>query len=299
MAACVFPTPTRRRISATGAWAVALNPYFGPLAWMPNPRLSSAYRATRKLTFTAGGGVYGQPPAVEEFEPGLRQSNLASSSAIHASAGVSYKLTGTLVMEVVDSTSASMTWWHAVACLRARGPVAGAKAGSAAVMADRCCCGKSWPRGSLAGSATRSAAANARTARTATGACSTMTRRTCSRCWPVMKSSHGFQAGARFRYTTGMPRTPVAGAYFNTTSQQGEPIFGAQKLDPAFPRFTRWTCGSRRAFVSGASNSTSSPTCRCQQSEKSEEIHLQCRLQSAQLYRGLPVLPVVGLRMEF
>jgi len=43
--------------------------------------------------------------------------------------------------------------------------------------------------------------------------------------------SHGFQAGARFRYTTGMPPYPGGGSLLQHTSQQGEPSSGAE-LDP-------------------------------------------------------------------
>ena len=39
----------------------------------PNPRLIAAFRATRRLTFTAGGGIYGQPPDPEDMSAGVRQ----------------------------------------------------------------------------------------------------------------------------------------------------------------------------------------------------------------------------------
>jgi hypothetical protein len=32
------------------------------LRWAPNPRLIATYRATKRLAFTFGGGIYGSPP---------------------------------------------------------------------------------------------------------------------------------------------------------------------------------------------------------------------------------------------
>ena len=39
------------------------------LRWMPNPRLIATFRATKRLAFTAGGGIYGQPPDPEDMSP--------------------------------------------------------------------------------------------------------------------------------------------------------------------------------------------------------------------------------------
>jgi hypothetical protein len=38
----------------------------------------------------------------------------------------------------------------------------------------------------------------------------------------------GWSGGARFRTTTGAPRTPVVGSFYETTGGQFEPVFGAQ-----------------------------------------------------------------------
>src|SRR4029077_13600204 len=39
------------------------------LSYAPTPRLPAASHATRKLTLTAGGGVYSQPPSPEDMSP--------------------------------------------------------------------------------------------------------------------------------------------------------------------------------------------------------------------------------------
>jgi hypothetical protein len=47
---------------------------------------------------------------------------------------------------------------------------------------------------------------------------------------------HGWQLGGRFRYATGVPRTPVMGSYFDARDDQYEPLFGGENAIrvPAF-----------------------------------------------------------------
>jgi TonB family protein len=278
---------------------VALNPYFGPLAWMPNPRLSAAYRATRKLTFTAGGGVYGQPPAVEDLSPVFGNPNLASSSAIHASAGVSYRLTGTLVMEIVG-------FYKRLYDLVARSGLPSPPAGQSLEQSGigRSYGGQVLLRQELAkgffGWLSYSISRSERRDRPDSN-------------WRLFdydqtnvltllasyEISHGFQAGARFRYTTGMPRTPVAGAYFNTTSQQGEPIFGAQN-SIRLPAFYALDLRVEKAFVYRRLKFNVFADVQNVSNRKNpEEIIYSADYSQRSYIAGLPVLPVVGLRMEF
>jgi TonB family protein len=68
---------------------------------LPNPRLQLTYRATRRLAFTAGAGVYGQPPNAEDMSPVFGNPHIGSSRAIHTSLGLSAKLRPTLIFEAV------------------------------------------------------------------------------------------------------------------------------------------------------------------------------------------------------
>jgi hypothetical protein len=111
--------------------------------------------------------------------------------------------------------------------------------------------------------------------------------------------SHGFQAGARFRYTTGMPRTPVTGAYFNTTSQQGEPIFGAQN-SIRLPAFYALDLRVEKAFVYRRLKfNVFADVQNISNRKNPEEIIYSADYSQRSYIAGLPVLPVVGLRMEF
>ena len=80
---------------------VSSNRYVGALRYLPNPRLAAAFRATRRLTLTAGGGIYGQPPDPEDMSPVFGNPTLDMSRAVHVSGGFSYKLRPTLTLEIV------------------------------------------------------------------------------------------------------------------------------------------------------------------------------------------------------
>ena len=70
-------------------------------AYLPNPRIAAAFRATRRLTLTAGGGIYGQPPDPQDLSPVFGNPTVRLSRAAHLSGGFSFKLRPTLTLEVI------------------------------------------------------------------------------------------------------------------------------------------------------------------------------------------------------
>jgi outer membrane receptor protein involved in Fe transport len=111
--------------------------------------------------------------------------------------------------------------------------------------------------------------------------------------------THGFQAGARFRYTTGAPRTPVIGAFFNAKDQVYEPIYGAHN-PIRLPAFYSLDMRVEESFVyrrlkfnvfADVQNITNR--------KNPEEIIYSANFSQRDYISGLPVLAVVGARMEF
>ena len=275
------------------------NPLPGPLAWMPNPRLSLAYRATHKLSFTAGAGVYGQAPAVEDLSPVFGNPHLSSSSAVHVSAGGSYKLTGTLTLEAIG-------FYKRLYDLVSRSGLVSPPVGQSLLPTGigRVYGGQVLLRQELAkgffGWLTYSISRSERKDRPDTD-------------WRLFdydqthvlavlasyEITHGFQAGARFRYTTGAPRTPVIGAYFNSSTQVYEPIYGAHN-SIRLPGFYSIDARVEQAIVYRRLKFNVFADVQNVTNRKNpEEIIYSANFSQRDYITGLPVLAVVGARMEF
>ena len=275
------------------------NPLPGPLAWMPNPRLSLAYRATAKLAFTAGGGVYGQTPAVEDLSPVFGNPNLTSSTAVHLSAGASYKLTGTLTLE-------SVGFYKKLYDLVARSGSPSPPVGQSLLQTGigRSYGGQVLLRQELSkgffGWLTYSLIRSER--KDSPNTDWRLFDYDQTHVFAVLASyeiTHGFQAGARFRYTTGAPRTPVVGAYFNTKDQVYEPIYGAHN-SIRLPAFYSLDLRVEQAFVYRRLKFNVFADVQNVTNRKNpEEIIYSANFAQRDYITGLPVLAVVGLRMEF
>jgi outer membrane receptor protein involved in Fe transport len=108
----------------------------------------------------------------------------------------------------------------------------------------------------------------------------------------------GFQAGFRFRYTTGAPRTPVLGAYTNTAGQN-EPIFGAQN-SIRLPAFYSLDIRVEKMFVWGRTKLNLFLDVQNVTNRKSpEEIAYSPDFSKRDYISGLPTLAVMGARVEF
>lgn len=277
------------------------NPWgsLGILAWMPNPRISLAYRATSKMTLTAGGGVYGQPPQVEDLSPVFGNPNLTSSSAVHVSGGGSYKLRGTLTLETI-------AFYKQLYDLVARNALTSPPVGQALEQTGK---GRSYGgqlllRQELAkgffGWLSYSLIRSERKDRDRSN-------------WRLFdydqthvlaalasyEIGRGIQAGVRFRYTTGAPRTPVVGAYFNAMAAQYEPIYGAQN-SIRLPAFYSLDIRVEKAFVLSRIKANAFADVQNITNRKNpEEIIYSADFSKRDYITGLPVLAVAGARVEF
>lgn len=109
----------------------------------------------------------------------------------------------------------------------------------------------------------------------------------------------GFELGARFRYSTGYPRTPVVGSFVSTRRDLYEPRFGEQNSIriPAFAqvdarlakRFT-WAWGKAELFLDVQNVS---------HRKNPEEIVYNYNYEKRGYISGLPILPVLGGRFEW
>jgi hypothetical protein len=111
--------------------------------------------------------------------------------------------------------------------------------------------------------------------------------------------THGFQAGARFRYTSGAPRTPIIGAYQNASNGLYEPIYGEHN-SIRLPAFYSFDVRVEQAFVYRRLKFNVFADVQNVTNRKNpEEIIYSADLSQHDYITGLPVLAIVGARMEF
>jgi TonB family protein len=275
------------------------NPLPGPLAYMPNPRLSVVYRASPKLTLTGGTGIYGQPPLPEDLSPVFGNPSLGSSTALHTSLGASYKLAGTLTLETIG-------YYKRLYDLVARSELISPPVGQALVQTGigSVYGGQVLLRQELAkgffGWLTYSISRSER--KDGPDTAWRLFDYDQTNVLAVLASyeiTRGFQAGARFRYTTGAPRTPVIGAYFNTSAQVYEPIFGAQN-SIRLPAFYALDVRVEKSFVYQRMKFNLFADVQNVTNRKNpEEIIYSANFSQHSYITGLPILPVVGARVEY
>ncbi|HEY8072900.1 MAG TPA: TonB-dependent receptor [Labilithrix sp.] len=108
-----------------------------------------------------------------------------------------------------------------------------------------------------------------------------------------------FGFGARFRYASGNPRTPVVASYYDARADDFDPVFGAQNSIriPAFwaldlrADYTIPLGASRRVLVfADVQNVTNHAN--------AEEIVYSADFSRRDVIRGLPTIAVVGARLE-
>jgi outer membrane receptor protein involved in Fe transport len=107
----------------------------------------------------------------------------------------------------------------------------------------------------------------------------------------------GLQLGGRLELSSGMPRTPVIGAIFNTSSQRHDPIFGQHNserlpsfvslsLRAGYERKEDW--GLYRVWLDVV-NATNR--------ENVEEVFYSSDFSDRGFIQGLPILPVLGAEL--
>ncbi len=109
----------------------------------------------------------------------------------------------------------------------------------------------------------------------------------------------GFEAGARFRYATGFPRTPVTGAYLDVRTDTYQPIFGVQNTI-RIPPFVDLDLRVSKLFTIGKTEleaylEVQNATNR----QNPEEIVYTYNYAKMGYITGLPILPSLGLRFAW
>jgi TonB family protein len=109
----------------------------------------------------------------------------------------------------------------------------------------------------------------------------------------------GFEVGARFRYATGFPRTPVTGSYFDSLSDSYQPEFGAHN-SIRIPAFYALDARVSKRFAIGKTQAELYLDVQnVTDHANPEEIVYDPTYSKPGYITGLPILPVLGARWSW
>mgnify|MGYP001109711689 CR=1 FL=1 len=262
------------------------------------PRASARWNVTRRFALTAGYGNYHQPPEPEELSAIFGTPDLGLSRAMHVTVGESLRITDTLTLDVVafDKRMKDLVVRsRLVNPLRARALTQNGEGRSYGL--------QFFVRQELwKGFFGWVSYAISKSERRYEG----------DERWrpfdydqphvlSVVASQEigRFGIGARFRYASGNPRTPVVGSVYDARSDRWDPVFGAHNAI-RIPDFWQLDLRVDRTFPIGDTAKLlvfvdlQNVTGR----ENAEEIVYSGDFRTRGTIRGLPFIAVVGGRLE-
>ncbi|HVW26497.1 MAG TPA: TonB-dependent receptor [Polyangiaceae bacterium] len=263
------------------------------------PRLSVRYALTNRVSFKAAYGKYHQPPAVADLSPTFGNPLLTPSAATHLLFGTTVQLAALLSAETTVFYSRSND-------LAVRNPSPTPLLAQALVSEGQ---GRSYGVqvllrrelaqglfGWVAYTLSRSERQDA------PGLSYRLFDYDQTHVLTALASydlGKGFDVGARFRYATGYPRTPVLGSYFDSRRNIYVPDLGDKNTEriPAF-----WALDVRFAKhfkIAGTELETYLDIQNVTDRTNYEEIVYNVDYSRKGYIRGLPILPIAGAKWTF
>ncbi|HEU4408909.1 MAG TPA: TonB-dependent receptor [Polyangiaceae bacterium] len=263
------------------------------------PRLSARFEITPRLSARAAYGIYHQAPAAEDLSAAFGNPLLPPAKAQHALAGLSVRPAEKLVLEATAFRATQSG-------LAVRSPLAApplaqglVPEGEGRAYGTQFLLRQEITRGFF-GWVTYTIARSERRDRPGAG-------------WRLFDfdQSHvltalasydlgrGFEVGLRARYATGLPRTPVVGAYYDARGGAFQPLFGTlngTRLPPFFQLDLR---ASKRTRLGPGELETYLDVQNATMRENAEEIAYSADYGQRKYVTGLPLLPVAGARWSW
>ena len=266
---------------------------------LPNPRLQVAWRGINRLTLLSSMGIYGQPVDPEDMSPVFGNPGIHGSRAIHLTAGFSYKLRNTLTLE-------TMGYYKSLRDLVSRSanpsPAVGeslTQDGTGRVRGLQVLLRQEMLKGFF-GWISYSLSKSER--RDHPNLAYRLFDQDQTHVLALLASydlGKGFEVGARFRYATGMPRTPVVDSYRSNLTGNYEPVLGAQN-SIRIPSFYQLDARAEKVFVMGPRKiSVFLDVQNLTNRKNPEEFAYSENYQTRKFITGLPALAVVGGRLDF
>lgn len=264
-----------------------------------DPRLAIRVQASKALSLKAAWGIYHQTPQAEDLSAVFGNPTLGLASANHLLGGAAYAVTDTLSVEAVAFFSASKSL---VSRAEEKTPLlarALVDEGEGRAYGGQILIRKALAKGFF-GWASYSLIRSERKDHPDRGYRLFDSDQT--HVVTVVASYEpglGFEFGARVRYASGFPRTPVLGAFYEGRRDVYEPYFGAQNATriPAFFQADlraakRFTFGRVKAEIYLDVQNVSN-------TQNAEDLVYSYDYKKKSFITGLPILPVFGARADF
>jgi hypothetical protein len=271
---------------------------FQRLAFAADPRLSLRLRVHRRVVLTAAAGLYHQPPDAADLSPLFGNPTLGLMQAVHATFGLSVDIHEGLSAELVG-------YYKELDALVSRSALPSPPLGQALLQTGS---GRSYGGQILV---------RQKLWRGLSGWLSYTVGRSERQDHPdgptrlfdldqthVLAVVAGYELGAwsfgaRFRYASGFPRTPVVGAYFDARDDLYQPLFGPQnqirlpdfvQLDLRVDRRFAWPRLALDLYLE---------ILNVTYQRNPEEIVYNERYNQPSYITGLPTLAILGARVSF
>jgi outer membrane receptor protein involved in Fe transport len=262
------------------------------------PRASARWEITPRFGLTAAYGTYHQAPEPEDLSPVFGTPDLALSRATHMTVGESLRITPSLTADVVAFRK---TMKDLVVRSRLTNPISaraltqngeGESLGVQFLLRQEMWHGLfGWVSYAISRSDRRYEG--------------DIDWRRFDFDQPHVLSVVLFQEvgrwgfGARFRYASGNPRTPVIASFYDARSDRFDPVFGPQN-GTRIPGFWQLDLRLERTFLIGETKralvfaDVQNVTAR----ENAEELVYSGDFRERGTLRGLPTIAIVGARLE-
>ena len=263
------------------------------------PRIALRYQVSARMLAKAAFGLYHQPPAGEDLSAVFGNPKLGLEKARHSLVGTAVKLTDSLTSEVTAFYSVSSD-------LVARSTAATPLLAEALVQQGT---GRSFgaqfllrqeQAGRFFGWVSYSIIRSLR--QDSPGADERVFDYDQSHVFTAVGSydlGHGFEVGARGRYATGFPRTPVIGSFYSPRTDRFEPIFG-ERNSARIPAFWQIDLRAAKRFKLGRTDAeVYLDVQNVTNHANAEEIVYSFDYRKKAYITGLPTLPVLGFKWTF
>jgi hypothetical protein len=262
------------------------------------PRCSVRFHVSKRVTLLGAAGLYSQPPAPEDLSAVFGTPTLGIESAAHASVGQSAELSSTL-------SASTVAFYRALGDLTVRDPSPTPKLANA-LLGDGT--GRSYgvqilvrqrPWRGFSGWIAYTVSRSER--RDAPGAAYRLFDYDEPNVFTLVanKTVERWSFGARFRYASGAPRTPVTGTIFDEKNASFQPLFGAHNAI-RLPDFWQLDLRVDRGFPLGSESRLLLylEALNVLNHANAEEYVYSADYSKRGVVTGLPAVAVFGARLE-